>query len=99
MVEKPKPGPLQHPQAEDDEINAAIAADPDTWEPTDADWARARPAAELYPELKNGAGAKPQFAPEVIERLKKTEPEKARRLEALNRETENRESRVSARTN
>ena len=32
-------------------INVGIARDPDTWEWTDEDWARARPAIEVDPEL------------------------------------------------
>ena len=32
-------------------IQAGIAADPDTWELTDDDFARMRPAAEVDPEL------------------------------------------------
>ncbi len=37
--------------AEDAEINAGIAADPDTYELTEADFKRMRPASEVLPEL------------------------------------------------
>ena len=38
-------------------INVGIATDPDTWVPTDAEWAQARPFAEMFPEFV-GAGHK-----------------------------------------
>ena len=36
---------------EDAQILAAIEADPDTWSPTDVEWAQMRPAAEVHPEI------------------------------------------------
>jgi uncharacterized protein (DUF4415 family) len=36
---------------EDERINAGIAADPDTWELTDEDFASMRPMSETNPEL------------------------------------------------
>ena len=38
-------------EEEDAAINAGIAADPDTWEATEEDFARMRPAEEVAPEV------------------------------------------------
>ncbi len=41
---------IRLPNAEEEaQINAGIAADPDTWESTDEEFARARPASEVLP--------------------------------------------------
>ncbi len=52
-LKKPKEqSKLIYPTPEEDErINAGIAADPDSWELTDEDFARMRPASEVHPEL------------------------------------------------
>ncbi|MGA9867479.1 MAG: BrnA antitoxin family protein [Acetobacteraceae bacterium] len=43
---------LIYPTAEEDAaIARGIAADPDTWEWTEEDFARARPASEVFPEI------------------------------------------------
>lgn len=50
MAKRPTRYPLPT-EAEDADINAGIAADPDTREMTDADFARMRPASEVLPDL------------------------------------------------
>jgi len=52
-LKKPKEqSKVIYPTPEEDErINAGIAADPDTWELTDEDFARMRPMSETHPEL------------------------------------------------
>ena len=52
-MKKPKvKSKIIYPTPEEDErINAGIAADPDTWELTDEDFARMRPMSETNPEL------------------------------------------------
>jgi uncharacterized protein (DUF4415 family) len=73
---------------EDAEINAGIAADPDTFELTEANFARARPAAEalpkqVYAELTKRRGRPPgeepakvmvslRMAPDVLARWRET---------------------------
>ncbi|MGI4796977.1 MAG: BrnA antitoxin family protein [Janthinobacterium lividum] len=73
---------------EDAEINAGIAADPDTFELTEANFAQARPAAEalpkeVYAELTKRRGRPPsdkppkvmvslRMAPDVLARWRKT---------------------------
>ena len=37
-------------------INVGIATDPDTWVPTDEEWAQARPFAEMFPEFVGAGG-------------------------------------------
>jgi len=49
--------------AEDAAINAGIAADPDTFELNDADFARMRPASEVLPELFGAAMAAEMLKP------------------------------------
>ena len=46
-----KPDHISPTDEEEAEIQRHIAEDPDTWELTDEDWARARPAIEVHPEL------------------------------------------------
>ncbi|HEX9905945.1 MAG TPA: DUF2188 domain-containing protein [Propylenella sp.] len=60
-VKRPSP-------AEEAEIQRGIAADPDTWVPGDAEWAKARPIQQVDLELargapreKRGAGAVRQY--------------------------------------
>ena len=52
-LKKPKEqSKLIYPTPEENErINAGIAADADTWELTDEDFARMRPMSETHPEL------------------------------------------------
>ena len=52
-MKKPKvKSKIIYPTPEEDErINAGIAADPDTWELTDEDFASMRPMSETNPEL------------------------------------------------
>ena len=40
-----------HPDEEEEAIQKGIEADPDTWEVTEEDWARMRPAREVEPEI------------------------------------------------
>jgi uncharacterized protein (DUF4415 family) len=51
MKIKLKTGEWVHWPSDEEEaqINAGIAADPDTWESTDEEYARARPASEVLP--------------------------------------------------
>lgn len=46
-----KQGHVSLTEEEDARILAAIEADPDTWSPTDEEWAQMRPAAEVHPEV------------------------------------------------
>jgi uncharacterized protein (DUF4415 family) len=48
---KLKPGTILPTEEEERQINAGIAADPDNPEWTDEDFKRARPAAEVLPDL------------------------------------------------
>ena len=48
---KLKPGHISPTDEEEAEIQRHIAEDPDAPEMTDEDWARARPAIEVEPEL------------------------------------------------
>jgi len=49
--------------AEDAVINAGIAADPDTFELNDADFARMRPASEVLPQIFGAAMAAEMLKP------------------------------------
>ena len=49
MSKRKRPPKRMHD--EDAEITAGIEADPDTWELTDEDFARLRPAIEVVPEI------------------------------------------------
>ncbi|HCH31772.1 MAG TPA: hypothetical protein DE045_02375 [Oceanospirillaceae bacterium] len=46
-----KAGTIFPTEAEDEEINAAIAADPDTYEPTDEEFSRLRPVGRPKAEI------------------------------------------------
>ncbi len=46
-----KTKPIRPTAKENARINAGIAADPDTWELTEADFAKMRPASEAHPEI------------------------------------------------
>jgi uncharacterized protein (DUF4415 family) len=47
----PKPGLKRNTPEEEAAIQKGIEADPDTWEVTEQDWARMRPAREVHPEI------------------------------------------------
>ena len=68
-------------------IRRGIEADPDTWEVSEADWARARPAIEVVPEIveawrrSRGKQKKPtkvlvslRLEQEVVDRLRASGP-------------------------
>jgi len=69
-------------------INRGIAADPDTWDWTEEDFKRARPASEVFPDLaddslKRRRGARkhptkvllaPRLERDVVERLRAPGP-------------------------
>ena len=48
---KLEPGTVWPTPEEEAEINAGIAADPDTWELTEEDFKAMRPASEVHPEF------------------------------------------------
>ena len=52
---KLKPTDIEPTSEEDAAIRAGIALDPDTWELTDDDFARMKPASELTPHIVQGA--------------------------------------------
>lgn len=64
---------------EEAEIQAAVAADPDE---AGAEWVYAGPHHELYPD---GADSPMRPVPKLIERIRKTDPETAKRLEDIAR--------------
>ena len=62
---KLKPTDIEPTSEEDAAIRAGIALDPDTWELTDDDFARMKPASELTPHIEERAARRrgPQRAP------------------------------------
>jgi uncharacterized protein (DUF4415 family) len=84
---KLKPDHLSPTDAEEEAIRAGIAADPDTFEPTDEEFRRLRPAGRGRPPLPDAKRAvKLRIDPDVLDWFRATGPGWQTRMnEALRR--------------